>query len=93
MINNKMQISAEISLYPLIDDYEAIIIRFIKLLSNDPEITYAVNGMSTQITGPTKNVFRIIETSLTELFSDEKNVVAVVKYLNKAIEPGVKLDI
>lgn len=83
-----MKISAEISLYPLHEGYESIIIDYIKHLQTLPDLEVAVNGMSTQISGDMHRVFNAIEVTLTKTFTHKSQVVAVVKYLGKEVKPG-----
>ena len=46
-----MQLSAEISLYPLAAEYRAIIGEFVERLAQYDELTVNTNTMSTQIFG------------------------------------------
>lgn len=87
-----MQITAEISLYPLHEKYESIIIDFIKKLQSRSNLDVAVNGMSTQIRGEMSEVFRTIEVTLSDTFREQSQVVAVVKYLGKPVKPGEQVS-
>lgn len=93
MNNKEPFITAEISLYPLKNDYEDVIIRFIKKVADTKGIDISVNGMSTQICGQTSDVFKVIQMALTDEFQANHGIVAVVKYLNKPIKPGQNIDI
>ena len=53
-----MNISIDISMYPLREDFENIIIEFIKRLRNSP-FKMEENGLSTQIHGPYSEVMDI----------------------------------
>lgn len=88
-----MKITAEISLYPLQEGYEPIIIDYIKHLQTIPHLEVAVNGMSTQISGDTHRVFNAIEVTLTKTFTQKSQVAAVVKYLGKEVKPGEQVII
>lgn len=88
-----MKITAEISLYPLQEKYESIIIDFIKKLQSRSNLDVAVNGMSTQIRGEMSEVFRTIEVALSDTFREQTQVVAVVKYLGKPVKPGEQVTI
>ena len=46
-----MLATCEISMYPLKDDYEPVIIDFILRLKKNPKLTIEVNGLSTQVFG------------------------------------------
>lgn len=88
-----MKITAEISLYPLQEKYESIIIDFIKKLQSRSNLDVAVNGMSTQIRGEMSEVFRTIEVVLSDTFREQSQVVAVVKYLGKSVKPGEQVSL
>ena len=84
-----MNISIDISMYPLKEDFESTIIEFIKRLRNSP-FKMEENGLSTQIHGPysdvmdfLKEIYRIgLKENMHEAFLDRKNCVFVLKIVN-----------
>jgi uncharacterized protein YqgV (UPF0045/DUF77 family) len=88
-----MKISAEISLYPLTKQYDGIVLEFVKQLHAHPGLQLSINGMSTQLTGESKDVFTAIHDSLHWCFDRKDVLVAVVKYLNREITPNQPYDI
>jgi len=88
-----MKITAEISLYPLQEEYESTIIGFIKKLQSRSQLEVSVNGMSTQIRGEMPDVFAAIESARSETFREQSQVAAVVKYLGKSVKPGEQVSI
>ena len=51
-----MQLTAELSLYPLREEYVAVIDAFIATLHEHGELTVVTNAMSTQISGDWQRV-------------------------------------
>ena len=77
-----MQITAELSLYPLETDYLPRVVSFVKELLGSSEIEIVVNQMSTQLRGEFSEVTRIVNRALERSFSDGGAQALVVKYLN-----------
>lgn len=88
-----MQIGAEISMYPLRSQYEEVIIEFIRGLKQKEGLRIHTNDMSTQVTGEAKAVFSAIQELSIWVMERSADTVIVVKYLNKAIEPGRTFEI
>jgi len=76
-----MNISIDISMYPLREGFERIIIEFIKQLRNSP-FKMEENGLSTQIHGPYFEVMDFLKDKVHEALLDEKNCVFVLKIVN-----------
>lgn len=76
-----MQLTAEISMYPLRSDYEPIIISFIEGLQKNPDIQIITNAMSTQIKGPYPLVWRLLEGAIQESIETYGKSVFVVKFI------------
>ncbi|MBC2601330.1 YkoF family thiamine/hydroxymethylpyrimidine-binding protein [Puniceicoccus vermicola] len=55
-----MQATVEISLYPLTDDYESVVLAFLDDLEQEESITFSTNGMSTQIFGEAADIFAAV---------------------------------
>jgi len=88
-----MQIGAEISLYPLREQHEEVIIEFIRALKQKEGLIINTNDMSTQIAGEVNIVFSAIQELGLWVMERSANTVMVVKYLNKTIEPGKTFEI
>jgi len=90
-----MQITAEISLYPLETNYLPRVVSFIKELAGSAGIEIVVNQMSTQIRGEFGDVTRFVNQALENSFSDGRPQALVVKYLNADLpiseEPDLNL--
>jgi len=85
-----MQVTVEISLYPLQSDYEESIINFIKALKTYNGIEVYTNAMSTQLTGEWSAVMKAIDIELGKVFHLLDTCSTVIKIVNKklAIEQG-----
>lgn len=92
-----LRISAELSLYPLQDDYKRSIKHYIALLEEIPELTVIQHALSTEIQGEYNVVFAAVEKATRAVFEhdpshDQKDhndrdsmqgVVLIAKYVNK----------
>lgn len=76
-----MELSVEISYYPLADDYLERIEAFIQQLRKYDTIDVVTNGMSTQIFGPYDEVMRILQIELKEAMQ-KPHAVFVFKMVN-----------
>ncbi|GAA5187488.1 hypothetical protein [Ferrimonas gelatinilytica] len=83
-----MQLSVEISLYPLQDNYLSIIKWFIGRLDQYPDIQRITNGMSTQIGGDYDTVMALLATEMKASHENWGRGVFVCKF----IPGGVNLD-
>lgn len=86
-------ISAELSLYPLIADYEPTIIDFIKLLRAQPGVEVATNGLSTQLTGTYPAVMGALTTAMQPTLEGAATCSFVIKVLNVGIKPGAAVEV
>lgn len=86
-------ISAELSLYPLTPDYEPLIIDFIRLLKQQPGITVATNGLSTQLTGSYPEVMAAITVAMRPTMEGKVTCSFVIKLLNVDVVPGEEVKI
>jgi hypothetical protein len=62
-----MTATIELSLYPLRDDYPAVVLAFLEKLKSLPGIERATNGMSTILIGP----FETLWPELGKLMAEE----------------------
>ncbi|SDJ66920.1 YKOF-related Family [Ferrimonas sediminum] len=83
-----MQLSVEISLYPLQDNYLAPIQWFIARMDSYPEIQRKTNAMSTQIGGDYDTVMALLATEMKAAHEQWGKGVFVCKF----IPGGVDLD-
>lgn len=70
-----MQITVEVSLYPLTDNFEHVVIEYIASLKKTPEISVEVNGLSTQVFGEYENVMTTLNALNKITFEQTKCVV------------------
>ncbi|GGX07956.1 hypothetical protein [Aquimarina muelleri] len=73
-----MQISIELTLTPLQDDYEEHIIRFIKKLRLS-EFTILENPLSTQVYGEYDKVMPFLTQEIKRAFGDMEHVLVYIK--------------
>jgi uncharacterized protein YqgV (UPF0045/DUF77 family) len=83
-----MNITAEMSLYPLKDGPVPEIIRFIHELREQPGIEIVSNQLSTQLRGEFEAVTGAINRCMRQVMQAPNTVVLVVKYLNVDLEIG-----
>lgn len=77
-----MIITAELSLYPLSNDYSDRVVQFIKILRDNSLIETKTGGTSTLVRGQGKDVMEAIQTATLATFSAPQTYVLVAKYLN-----------
>ncbi len=82
-----MKLTAELSLYPLQEDYIPVIRAFIDQLGANSELKVVTNAMSTQICGDSDRVFKTIDQILQDSVQEFGKQVLVCKFI-----PG-ELDI
>lgn len=72
-----MKVSIEISLYPLKDDYEKTILRFITELNSYENIEIQTNGMSTQVFGEYDEVMAILQKEMKKVYESEQAILVM----------------
>ena len=82
-----MKLTAELSLYPLQEDYIPVIRNFIEAASRHSGIRLKTNAMSTQVSGDWDEVFALVSAELQASFECFGKQVLVCKFI-----PG-ELDI
>lgn len=87
-----MQITAEISLYPLIQDYESVIINFIRNLKSDVSLEVSTHAMSTYVRGENVSVFNSISNALEQANKEVETLSLVIKIINRDLPVNKKLD-
>jgi 6-phosphogluconate dehydrogenase len=90
-----MEITAELSMYPLDANYKPPIIDFILDLRQQPGIEIVTNQLATQLRGEFAAVTAAINHCMLSSMQQQRRVVFTVKYLNVGLEIAAqpKLDI
>jgi len=76
-----MKLTAELSLYPLKEEYIPAIDSFIAALGDKPELRVITNAMSTQVCGDHDLVFTTISHALAASYRQCGMQVLVVKFI------------
>ena len=76
-----MEISVDISLYPLKENYVEPILAFIKGLERNSEITVKKNQLSTQIYGEYHVVMVLLKTEIYGVFEEVPESAIVLKLI------------
>ncbi len=74
-----MRASAEISFYPLQEEYETPILALIARLKTHEDLEVRTNSMSTQIFGEWEAVMGALQEELGSAFAEKPDSVAVIK--------------
>ena len=82
-----MNISVELSMYPLCETYGTPILTFIDRLKSHAGITVSTNSMSTQVFGPYEVVMEVLNKEMKHAFEGENTVVMVAKFANIDLKP------
>jgi uncharacterized protein YqgV (UPF0045/DUF77 family) len=81
-----MNITVDISMYPLADDYKPAIKSFIRRLREFAGLTLVTNQLSTQVNGAYDAVTSAINACMRESMEQQNKVVFVVKYLSADLD-------
>ena len=81
-----MNITAEISMYPLDADYKPAIRAFVHTLRAQQGIETVTNQMSTQLTGPYDAVMNALSACIKDSMAENAKVVYVTKVLNAGLD-------
>lgn len=76
-----MQLTAELSLYPLQEDYVPVIAAFIEAVREHGDIKIVTNAMSTQISGDYDRVFALVRQELKASYKRHGKQVLVCKFI------------
>lgn len=82
-----MQLSVEISKYPLADEYIGPIKGFIEQLQHYPAVTVLTNTMSTQLFGDYDQVMQALQACIKWSFAEYGKVVFVCKFIHGDLRP------
>ncbi|MCB1708131.1 MAG: hypothetical protein KDI10_05265 [Halioglobus sp.] len=81
-----MKLTAEMSLYPVQEDYIAVIDAFIDGIRAQPDLQVVTNAMSTQVCGDYARVFAVISDTLAATTRQFGKQVLVVKFIPWELE-------
>ncbi len=82
-----MQISVELSCYPLAEKYIPPIRAFIDKINQTEGVTALTNTMSTQLFGDSAVLFPLLEQAMTSSWQEEGKAVFVCKFINGDLSP------
>ncbi|MFN3316588.1 MAG: thiamine-binding protein [Raineya sp.] len=72
-----MQITAELSLYPLHSQYEQSVWDFIEDLRANPALEVQTNGMSTQVFGEIDAVMPCVTAAIKKVYATQKAILVM----------------
>lgn len=84
-----MQISVDISLYPLKEEFIPPIRSFIERLTEYEELEIVRNAMSTQVYGPYQRVLEIVTAEMHKTHQETPKASFVMKVLNGDVRQRV----
>ena len=76
-----MEISVDISMYPLQSEYEAPISAFIEKLKQEPTVKVSCNELSTQLHGDYRIIMKILEDEIYSVFKEIPDSIFVLKFV------------
>lgn len=86
-----MNISLDISMYPLKNEFCQPIIDFINRLEQQPGLVIERNSLSTQVFGDLQTIMSLMTTELETVFEQNPNTVFVMKMVGSN-RSKVKID-
>ncbi|AHF01751.1 hypothetical protein THIAE_08280 [Thiomicrospira aerophila AL3] len=82
-----MQVSLDISLYPLNADYAQAILSFISQIESEPGIEVVRNTLSTQVFGDFHQIMQLMTKEIAQVFSEQPESVFVLKLVGQNRAP------
>ena len=76
-----MEISVDISMYPLKQEFEAPILAFISQLEKEESVEVVRNELSTQVHGDYKVIMTLLEKEMFSVFSEIPDSIFVLKFV------------
>ncbi|WP_309499401.1 hypothetical protein [Sulfurovum sp.] len=76
-----MEISVDISMYPLQKDFEAPILAFIAELEKEKNVEIVRNELSTQVHGEYKTIMALLEQEMFSVFAEIPDSIFVLKFV------------
>lgn len=85
-----MTVTAEISHYPLKNDYEEDVLEFISALKTDINLDVYTHSMSTYIKGDVDLVMEVVKNAIKKLYINHKKSATIIKVIpgNLPVEQG-----
>jgi uncharacterized protein YqgV (UPF0045/DUF77 family) len=74
-----MEISVDISLYPLQEGYEKPILAFIAALEKEQGVDVVRNELSTQVHGEYNTIMQLLEKEILSVFDEIPHSIFVIK--------------
>ena len=74
-----MEISVDISMYPLQKEFEAPILAFIAMLEKEVRVEVVRNELSTQVHGDYKVIMALLEKEMFSVFTEIPDSIFVLK--------------
>lgn len=81
-----MTAAVDISMYPLKEEYETLILDFIHRLRKHPGLAIHTNSLSTQITGDYDLIMDALKQEIKTSFMENTTQIMVLKILNIDIQ-------
>lgn len=81
-----MQITVEISLYPLHSSYGETVLDFLQELRSHPRINIKTNQMSTQVAGLFEDVMQALQAAMKKTLSQEQKSAMIIKVFNENLD-------
>ena len=82
-----MQISVELSCYPLADEFIPMIKGFIDKINQHAELTAITNTMSTQLFGEADVLMPLLNQAMQSSWATDGKAVFVCKFINAELNP------
>ena len=76
-----MEISVDISMYPLQKEYEASISAFIERLKLETTVKVSCNELSTQLHGDYRTIMKLLEEEIYSVFHEIPDSIFVLKFV------------
>ena len=76
-----MEISVDISMYPLQKEFEVPILAFISQLEKETSVEVVRNELSTQIHGEYKTIMTLLEKEMFSVFTEIPDSIFVLKFV------------
>ncbi len=76
-----MEISVDISMYPLQKEFETPILAFISALEKESSVEVVRNELSTQVHGNYKVIMALLEKEMFSVFTEIPDSIFVMKFI------------
>ncbi len=88
-----MQISVELSCYPLQDEFIPVISRFIEKINQNPDVAAITNTMSTQLFGEASQLMPMLTEAMESSWAKDGKAIFVCKFINAELNPRLAKDV